>query len=88
MVSGGFIRQTELTYETCLGQQQDEWILTLTYQILNVYKEALTGFSHVYCVGVSTIYQYIKAMYLEQPLGVLRGKWDPHFKTGEGVKSL
>lgn len=47
---GDFHKQRELTFKACLGWQ-DEWILAPTCKILEVYKEVLTEFNHIYSVG-------------------------------------
>ena len=47
-----FNKHRELTYWVCLEQQQDKEIPTPAHQLLNVYTEALTGFSHIYHVHI------------------------------------
>lgn len=69
VVGGGFTKQKQLTYGACTGQQ-NEWIPAPTIQILKVYKEALTGFSHIYHAGVANTTSLSQAMTWEQPLEV------------------
>lgn len=52
LVGGSCHKQRYLTYELCLGWPQDEWIPVPTCQILEVSKEAFTGFGQGYSAGV------------------------------------
>ena len=52
LVSGRFSEQRELAHKACLGWQQEKRVPAPAHQILEADKEALTSFSHVYCIGV------------------------------------
>ena len=57
-------------------------------QIVEVYMEALTGFSHVYCAGVLNTTYCRKAVSSEQPLGVGKASRTHISRTGEGMRGL
>lgn len=64
------ISNGELPYEAYLGQEQDEGIPATTCQILEMYKEALTGFSHIYHAVVLNATSLSQGYLLGEPLGV------------------
>ena len=78
--------QREPPYEPCLGWHQDEWIPIPACQILKVYKEALTRSGHVQVF--STPHHYLKAMFLEQPLGEEEVSRTHIPRTGWGLSCL
>lgn len=83
----GFNKQRELTCEVCFGHQQEEWIPTPAGQILRVDKEALTGFSHVYCAGILNTTSLFQGCVLGAAAsGSEKGKWNPHSKDRESGK--
>lgn len=86
MVGGGFTKQKQLTYGACTGQQ-DEWIPAPTIQILKVYKEALTGFSHIYHAGVANTTSLSQGHDLGAASGSRRGK-STQFPTQGGGEEL
>ena len=88
LVSGSFNEQRELPYEACLGWQQDEWIHAPAHQILKGFQKALTGFRHVYHVGVLNTASLPQGHVLGEAPGRRKGKWDPHFKDRGGDKDL
>lgn len=64
------------------------WIPTPTCQILEAYKEALTGFSHVYSVAVNTT-SLSQSYVLRAASGSRKGKQNPHSQDRVGnEKSL
>lgn len=55
---------------------------------LNRYKDVLTGFSHVSCVGVLNTTYLLEAVSLDQPLEVGKTSRPHNPRTGEWVRSL
>lgn len=62
----------------CFGQSQDKQIFTPSWQILNVYIEALTAFRHIYYPNqVNTIFQPPGCI-LGTASGNGKGEWNTH----------
>lgn len=59
-----------------------------TWQILEVYKEALTVLSHIYHSGVLNTHHYLKTPTSEQPLGTGKASGTHIPREGEGARSL
>ena len=78
----------ELTHEACLARQQDTWISTPTRQTLHFWKRPQLG-SVTYTVQVfSTPLCCLKAVSLDQPLGVGNASRTHVPRTGERGRSL
>ena len=71
------IKQKKLTYEACLGSQQDQWITAPAHHILKAYKEALMGLSHIYHIRFFNTRSLCQGYVLEVASGTRKGKWDP-----------
>ena len=59
-----------------------------TCQILKVYQEALTEFSHIHRAGVPNITSLSQDYVLAAPSGIQKGKWHPYFKNRGGGRSI
>ena len=68
------------------GQQQYKWTPTPACQIVNIYKDTLTGISQVYCADVLNL--TISWLCPWSSLWIRKGKWNPYPRTGERVRSL
>lgn len=79
----GFNKQRELTNKACFGQEQDERIPAPDHQILKVFKEAFTGFSHIYHVGVFNTASLSQGYVLGAASGSGKNKQNHIPKTGE-----
>ena len=82
---GSFKQQRAFTYEACLGQQEDEWIPT---GLKIFYRGLYQVQSRIPCKVFLTPHYYLKAMSLQQPLGVRQASGTLVPRTGVEVRSL
>ena len=78
LVGGSFNKQRKLTSEVCL-EQQGEGIPVPVCQILEVYKEALTGCRLIYWAGVFNTTSLSQGCVFGAASGNGKGKRNPHF---------
>ena len=64
--------------------REDEWIPASARHILKVYKEALSRFSHIYCVGVLNTTSLPQGYILRATSGSGKDKWNPRSKDRAG----
>ena len=77
----GLISKLEYTYETCPGGCKTRIFPYLPAKILNIYIEALIGFSHICCLdGLITTLGCVLGTASEGR----DGKWDIHSKDRGG----
>ena len=83
MVGGNFNKQRELPYEAYLEEEQDEWIPATASQILEMHKDPLTGFRHIYCANVLNTTALSQGYLLGTASGSGKDKQNSHSTDGD-----